>query len=72
MSKIEQAEYKMKACFQALLRRRRFSRQSLKDRAKQHRNLTLLGLDCSAKVEFYSSTEKNSSVEFSVERPQML
>ena len=33
-SKIEQAEYKMKACFQALLRRRRFSSVSSKSTCK--------------------------------------
>ena len=38
MSKIAQAERKAKARFQALLRRRRFSRRSLKDREPDFRS----------------------------------
>ena len=58
MSKIVRGERKAKTRFQALLSRSRFSRRSLNDRI------------ASANVEFNYSTEKKSSVEFSVERPK--
>ena len=44
-SKIAQAEYKAKARFQALLRRSRFSRQSLRDRLQ-------LDCDCKSTTQF--------------------
>ena len=47
MSMIAQTEYKAKACFQALLRCRRFSRQSLNER----NHLLTVQVKCEARAE---------------------
>ena len=59
MSKIAQAEYKAKTCFQALLRRRRFSRRSLKEHSSRMQSQACLDY-AEAKLFFEAKLQRSN------------
>ena len=63
-SKIARAERKVKACFRTLLRRSRFSRQSLKDRASRTQSESLLSNFAEAKPIFEAKPQRAPSIDF--------